>query len=202
MKNKKILKKNKKRGTVILLTIVLSLTFVILTYGMMTIITKEIVIVSMGRESLKALAAADTGIECAVYWDFEHPVTNTTIFPNVDVSIFTPPHAPQDPASEEFCVGMPLDGAGQGGTLTLDNLRDRGSAGFIPWHLELDGTTATMSFAMTAWSVNNEPFNVNNPCVIVEVERTGYYMNITSTGYNTCNPNTQRRISRSVNISY
>ena len=73
----------------------------------------------------------------------------------------------------------------------------------IMWNIDApDNTTATTTFFMTAFSTLNTTFDVNNPCVRVDVGRLGYNMYIVSTGYNTCNTAAVNRVSRSVTAYY
>ena len=195
MKNIKTQLGNKKKGSVILMTIVLSMMLVLLTYSMMLILTQQIKYSSLSRESLKALAAADSAIECAVYWDFEHPGVDRTVYTNITddfVNVY------QKIKTSEFCAGMVLNPVGMLVEPTINNL----NATDIPWHFIGDGVESTFTFVTTAWSVNNALFNLSNPCAVVSVHRDDYFMDVTVTGYNNCSPGAQRRVSRSVYIEY
>ena len=193
MKNKKLQKNNKKKGSVIFVTIVLSITLVTLTYSMMLILTQQITFASLGKESLKALAAADSAIECAVYWDFEHPTKDRTVFSTLDSAI-----TPFDRPDNEFCAGMELRALGEAAVPDITDLNSTD----IPWHFIADGTESTFTFVTTSWSVNNTPFDMSHPCAVVSVHRDGYWMDITTVGYNNCHPDASRRISRAVYIAY
>ena len=196
MKNTKTHIDNKKKGSVILMTIVLSMMLVLLTYSMMLILTQQIKYSSLGRESLKALAAADSAIECAVYWDFEHPGVDRTIYTTI-VDGFYP--AIYDKIKEsEFCAGMRLNPVGMLVEPTISDL----DAVNIPWHFVGDGIESTFTFVSTAWSTNNTAFNSSNPCFVVNAHRSGYLMDITVVGYNNCSAGAQRRVSRSIYIEY
>jgi len=45
---------------------------------MFNIAQKELLLASAGRESQFAFYAADTGVECALYWDFKHNAFDTS----------------------------------------------------------------------------------------------------------------------------
>jgi len=63
--------------------------------AMFSIAKKEVVLSSLGRDSQLAFYAADTGAECALYWDFQHNAfSTTTVYASPDV---TP-----------SCAGQPL----------------------------------------------------------------------------------------------
>ncbi len=59
----------KKTGFTLLLSMMLASVALIVGLGVFFIILKEIQISGLGRESQIAFHAADSGIECALYWD-------------------------------------------------------------------------------------------------------------------------------------
>lgn len=62
--------------------IVLLLISVVLVVGLgvFDIVLGEIILSIAGRESQKSLYAADSGIECALYWDLKHPALEQSAF--------------------------------------------------------------------------------------------------------------------------
>ena len=68
----------KSKGFVILIATLLSGLFLILSSFIFSISLKELILSSGGRESQFAFYAADSGIECALYWDLKHDVFATS----------------------------------------------------------------------------------------------------------------------------
>jgi len=64
------LRASKCRGFTLLLATLLSSLLLLLGAAIFNVIKKEIVLSSLGRDSQFAFYAADTGAECALYWDF------------------------------------------------------------------------------------------------------------------------------------
>lgn len=65
--------KNLQSGFTALIAIVVTSTLLIVSTAIVTISVKQADISSVGRESQYAFYAADTGIECALYWDVKNP---------------------------------------------------------------------------------------------------------------------------------
>lgn len=59
-----------KRGFTLLISVLVASVLLALGFAIFNIVSKEIILSSAGRESQFAFYAADTGIECALYWDF------------------------------------------------------------------------------------------------------------------------------------
>ena len=64
-----IIENKSKKGFVILLAVLLSSVFMIIGAFIFNISIKELILSSGGKSSQFAFYAADTGIECALYWD-------------------------------------------------------------------------------------------------------------------------------------
>ena len=60
------------RGFTLLLAVLTSSILLALGFAIFNIINKEVVLTSAGRESQFAFYAADSGVECALYWDFQN----------------------------------------------------------------------------------------------------------------------------------
>lgn len=79
------MRKNDQKGfTLLLATIVASLMLAV-GAAMFSIIKKEVILSSLGRDSQFAFYAADTAAECALYWDFRHDVFSATSSPWTDL---------------------------------------------------------------------------------------------------------------------
>ena len=60
-----------QRGFTLLLSVLIASILLALGLAIFNIISKEIILSSSGRESQFAFYAADTGVECALFWDVQ-----------------------------------------------------------------------------------------------------------------------------------
>lgn len=88
--------KNKKftSGFTLFIAIIVMGTLLLIAVGIVSLSTRQALISTSGRESQHAFYAADTGMECALYWDVQNPTgisafatsTGSTIFCNKDAN--------------------------------------------------------------------------------------------------------------------
>jgi len=69
--------KNNRGFTLLLATLTASLLLILGSY-IFNLVRKEIILSSLGRDSQFAFYAADTGAECALYWDVRYDLFATT----------------------------------------------------------------------------------------------------------------------------
>jgi len=62
---------NTSRGFTLLLSVLIGSVLLALGYAIFNIVSKDIILSSSGRDSQFAFYAADSGIECALYWDYQ-----------------------------------------------------------------------------------------------------------------------------------
>jgi hypothetical protein len=62
-----------KRGFVLIFSILIVSLLLAMSLGTFAIALKEVSLATLNKESLKAFAAANRGIECALYWDTGFP---------------------------------------------------------------------------------------------------------------------------------
>ena len=90
MKNQKPRNKNQKllrqRGFTLLLAALVSSIVVAIGTSIFVIAQKQLILSSISRDSQYAFYAADTGAECALYWDFRHELFPTTTQISVPLS--------------------------------------------------------------------------------------------------------------------
>jgi Tfp pilus assembly protein PilX len=60
-------------GFTLLIAIVITATLLLVSTGIVSVAVKEAFLSSSARESQHAFYAADTGIECAIFWDIKNP---------------------------------------------------------------------------------------------------------------------------------
>lgn len=63
----------KNAGFTLFISIVITATLLLVSTGIVSLALKEAFLTSSSRESQYAFYAADTGIECAIYWDTKNP---------------------------------------------------------------------------------------------------------------------------------
>jgi len=69
-----------KRGFTLLIAVLATSIILSISLGIFDVITKEIKLASLGRESQIAFYAADAGLECAFYWEIRHPNSTESAF--------------------------------------------------------------------------------------------------------------------------
>lgn len=70
--------RNTNRGFVLLLAALIASLSLGLGLAIVTIARKSVTLSSIGRDSQFAFYAADTGAECALYWDIRHNLFSTS----------------------------------------------------------------------------------------------------------------------------
>lgn len=65
-------KRTRQRGFTLLLATLISSLVLILGASMFALAQKQVLLSSLGRDSQYAFYAADSGAECALYWDLRH----------------------------------------------------------------------------------------------------------------------------------
>ena len=72
----------KANGFTLLLSVLVVSIILSVGMGIFGVMTRELKLSGMGRESQIAFSAADAGIECFFYWEIKHPNFSDTIFAN------------------------------------------------------------------------------------------------------------------------
>lgn len=65
------------QGFTLLLAVLIGSVLLALGFAIFNIVSKDIILSSAGRESQFAFYAADSGIECALYWDYQSDAFST-----------------------------------------------------------------------------------------------------------------------------
>ena len=102
-------KNNKKRGIALFISIIVTSVLAIIIAAISNIAYNEIKLSATGKESQVAFFAANTGIECALYWDNEDAFpTESSILPNSNISCKIDDSLVEDYSSElTNCAGDP-----------------------------------------------------------------------------------------------
>jgi Tfp pilus assembly protein PilX len=93
-----------QKGFTLFMSLVLAGTLLLIASGVVNLAVKQSLISSSGRESQLAFYAADTGMECALFWDVKNPEGEQSAFATTTTSTIT---CNQDAANpdNEWVVG-------------------------------------------------------------------------------------------------
>lgn len=164
------------------------------------LLIRELELSQTVTQSQYAIYAADTGAECALYWDSKY------IGANGVTSAFATSSTSYVPSSGVFCTTQ-ANGSGQDIALygtpgsTFGPPPGNGSSQWTPWTIEPDTTAATTTFYIVLGT------SAGSPCAQVIVAK--YSINggpsqttVVSHGYNTCASNGIVRLERALQVSY
>lgn len=87
---------NKEKGITLFIAIIITATLLLISVAIVTLAVKEAFLSSTYRDSQYAFYAADTGAECAIYWDVNNP-NNVSAFATSSVN------------TRIFCLGNTID---------------------------------------------------------------------------------------------
>ena len=168
-----------ERGFAMLFAVLVSSVLLSIGISIFNLTIKELVLSSSGRESQFAFYAADTGAECAIYWDFK----GTNIF-----ATSTDPRTPNP--SNPSCV----DSGGVPQVIDVTTVNPGGTYGII----SQNSNSAETQFTL------NIPGSTN--CTIVRVKKltvSGLQTTrIDARGYNTCDTTDINRVERGLRVCY
>lgn len=166
------LKAKSSRGFTLLLSVLIASLLLAIGLAIFNIILKEVLLSSIGRESQFAVYAADSGTECALYWD-------------VVQRSFATSSASTPPASGVLCNGVDIAAAGNpdgaGGPWSVTNLTPTGAQTRFRFAFPPEPYCTIVTVTKTA-----------NPT------RT----TVESRGYNTCDTGNPRRVERAFRVRY
>ena len=98
-----------QKGFTLFIAVVITATLLLVSTGIVSVAVKEAFLASAGRESQFAFYAADSGIECALYWDAKGvqsgPNTGTSAFSTSTNSNIIACNKDADNPSNQFTVG-------------------------------------------------------------------------------------------------
>lgn len=166
------------------LLIALVIASVVLSIGISVsgIVSKELILLSITRNSGSAFYAADGALECALYWDVKNP-NNETVFATSSSSI--------PPINNIYCWGT--------SDVRAENISNCPGSG---WCIEQGATRATTTF-MVRFDQNDSGM----PCAEVRVSKEDMGGNVIRTtidarGRSSCDSNNPRRVERGLKVSY
>lgn len=78
-----------QKGFTLFIAIIVMGTLLLISTGVINLAVKQAFITNSGRESQVAFYAADTGMECALYWDVKNPSGDQSAFATSTTSDIT-----------------------------------------------------------------------------------------------------------------
>lgn len=73
LKTKNLIPKTDSKGIALYIVISITAALILVSYGIVESALKQVTISSIGRDSQEAFYAADSGAECAIFWDVKNP---------------------------------------------------------------------------------------------------------------------------------
>lgn len=191
--------KQKEKGYVLLLAVLISSIILAMSLGIFAISLKEVALATFARDSVKAFAASSRGLECAMFADrinrhaaFSSGNPLNFYDARVPITEYTPFIRGSDPT-----YSISPDGATFGETWNLTTPSFTCS-GITP-------TVTTKNSTGLSSGITQFEMDFGDSCAIVDVKKNGIETTFLSNGYSdkciSTNPRrTQRTISVTVNI--
>lgn len=183
----------KKRGFTLLFAVLVSVLVLAVGASIISIALKQVILSGAGRESQYAFYAANTGIECALFWDL-----NGSEIINGEIKyVFAPPGQPTlDTFANVRCAG--------GNITTGTGFTDPSPKFTGAWDTSTPGRTV-FKIAITN-DINDDTRDIMY-CAEVTVEKEEVddviVTTITSQGLNSCDPdNDPRAVERGLVLQY
>ncbi len=188
MQNKNFKKINnaKNSGFALLMAVIVTSTLLLVTYALTSIALKQLTLSFAGQASQIAFYAADTGVECALFWDLKNPRGTETAFATDQVNT----------------DGINCNGNEIGNDMPVNTVPNQSTS-----VIGGSGSPATSTFQFFI----NGSSDTSGPCAIVRVGKknstvVGHENDIITTiqsrGYNTCNTSDPRRLERALEVTY
>lgn len=181
------------KGFTLLFAVLVSVLVLAVGASIINIALKQVILSGAGRESQFAFYAANSGIECALYWDLHG---STLVGTDVQY-VFPPPGGlPLTATNDIRCNGT-------GNIVSGTGFPSAASAFIKPWTQNNVGSKTTTTFTIAVNNAINSDTSGILYCAQVTVEKenstdtTGKPIvttTITSQGLNSCNPNADPRV--------
>lgn len=178
-------KNKKQKGFTILFAVLVSSLVLALGLGIISITMKEVQLSGAGRDSQLAFYAADSGAECAFYWDLK---------------------------GDYFSTSTTWSGSNQSDMKCNKQILNADTTNWSDTRGDGNPNSATTTFwftmadGATTFNHSNDPTNLSKPCTTVTVTKFMDGINqktsIDARGYNTCDISNKRRLERGYSIEY
>ncbi len=161
--------KGGQKGFTVLYAVLIASLLLSIGLGIYSVSLRDFILASSASESQKAIYAADSGVECVLYWNI--------------YELFSPPaHAP---------AGTPWVGDAYCANTKINSNPDSG------WTVVQTQNTATSTYTIHFGSTDEAPCAVINVGKWnTEAATTTIYTLFESRGYNTCRVENPRRVER------
>ncbi len=180
-----------KSGFTILIAVVIASILLIIALAIGDIALKEKILTASGKESQIAFYAADTGVECALYWDQKQGVFSARNLNGSDNSGSAIPSPLFNCNGQQISHVKNLDTG-----LSIANIPGGdATVQFQIDNLTSDGACAIVSIRKTTGHPYGKDSNSD------AYKATKVYTDIDSRGYNTCN-SSLRRLERGILATY
>ncbi len=174
------------KGFTLLISIIVTSMLLIVSFVVINVALKQLILANAGKESQHAFYAADGGTECAVYWDlvdsalsrFDTTTPGTIICNGATISTNTQSVGNGNPVST-----IPSRSSIIGGPEAAANTEISPSGGTSIFQVDFAKGCAVVRVTKS----------VVGPLVVTTID---------SRGYNTCDVNAARRYERGVFMSY
>lgn len=188
---------NKEKGFALLFAVLVSVMVLAVGTSIINIALKQVILSGAGRESQFAFYAANTGMECALYWDL-----NGTVVDNAGVAKYVFPPVGQEGLRRTDTDNFECSGTNIATGISVYS-QEYTQGG---WDTNTDKTVFKIA-------ISNNLDNTNNilSCAEVTVEKIiesngeedEVYTIITSQGLNTCDPEgDERAVQRGLVLRY
>jgi len=163
-------------GFVLIFSVIIASILLSVGLAMFSIALKELILSASGRNSQFAFYAADSAIECAIYWDIRYSGFSESVFATSSDSSILPQ------GSNVLCNGEDI---------TLASTGWDSSTGWDISGVSSSGATTVFDMAFA-----------NGSCATVSVIKESGNTRVDSRGYNTCDLNNTRRVERGLRVRY
>lgn len=192
LKNIKKINVNNKKGFTLLFAILVSILILAVGASIINIALKQVILSGAGRESQFAFYAANTGMECALFWDLNGATVDGA---GVAKYIFPPPDSPGSRRDD-------LDSINCSGTNITTGSSIYSQSYTAPWVTETNSTTFRIAISNSISGIDNTLYCAE-VTVDKEVINNAVYTTITSQGLNTCDPDSNSRaVQRGLVLQY
>jgi Tfp pilus assembly protein PilX len=193
---------NKQKGFVLLFSVLVSSLVLSVGISIISIALKQVVLSGSGRDSQFAFYTANTGAECALYWDLSGDITNKPVFATSNQGVTFD-------VAEVKCLDSQLavDNTDRNSTCTPNISSDTGWCIDTSANPSIIKTKFRISYDKAGNNVTDKPYCAD-VIVTKEIVQSGPNAGlvgtttVTSRGYNTCDSANPRRIERALEFSY
>ncbi len=182
----KNLKKNK--GFTLLFAVIVSTLVLAVGASIISIALKQVLLSGVGRDSQFAFYAANTGIECALYWELKGLGVDEDDFSPAFPNSNSIPSYTSSQKEKTKCAEVKI--------LSPGVRKEFGD-------FKIESSLDVQGFKVSSFRINNFKDSQDNDlpyCVDVFVKKKGIQTIIDARGYNTCDKNNPRRIERGLEL--